>query len=69
MKTLIARGVNINNPFDGGRTALMCSAYQGHFEIVKEFLQAGADKTVEYEGMTAKDLAVQRGNSVIFALL
>jgi ankyrin repeat protein len=69
VKTLISRGADVNLAFDGGRTALMCAAYQGHAAIVTELLKAGADKFVDYEGMTARDLAEQRGHDAIIALL
>ena len=43
VKELIARGKDINEPEKNGDTPLIMAAHQGHTEILKLLLHAGAD--------------------------
>ncbi|MBL8134314.1 MAG: ankyrin repeat domain-containing protein [Anaerolineae bacterium] len=56
VRALIAQGVNINEYDSSGDAPLVMAAYQGHAEIVKLLLEAGADVTVVDPGMKATAL-------------
>ncbi|MCK6578680.1 MAG: ankyrin repeat domain-containing protein [Anaerolineae bacterium] len=56
VRALIAQGVNINEYDSAGDAPLVMAAYQGHAEIVKLLLEAGADLTVVDPGMKATAL-------------
>lgn len=55
VKKLIEQGVNVNE-LDGGDAPLVMAAYEGHNEIVKMLLEAGADVTAVDPGMKATAL-------------
>ena len=55
VKELIQQGVNVNE-LDNGDAPLVMAAYEGHNEIVKLLLEAGADVTAVDPGMKATAL-------------
>jgi ankyrin repeat protein len=56
VKQLIQQGVNVNELDAGGDAPLVMAAYEGHTEIVKLLLEAGADVTAVDPGMKATAL-------------
>jgi ankyrin repeat protein len=71
VKTLIAEGVNVNEPDANGDAPLVMAAYQGHTEIARLLLEAGADVTAVDPAMkaTALHAAAYAGRSEAAALL
>lgn len=55
VKKLIEQGVNVNE-LDNGDAPLVMAAYEGHNEIVKMLLEAGADVAAVDPGMKATAL-------------
>ena len=56
VKKLIAQGVNVNELEPNGDAPLVMSAYEGHTEITKLLLEAGADVKAVDPGMKATAL-------------
>jgi uncharacterized protein len=56
VKGLIAAGVNVSEPDANGDAPLVMAAYEGHTEIVRLLLEAGADVTAVDPGMKATAL-------------
>jgi len=60
----MAAGADVNIPSLGGRTPLMGAAMNGHCEILKIFLAAGAELAPENDfGETALALAIAKGHT------
>jgi ankyrin repeat protein len=56
VKTLIARGVNVNELDANGDAPLVMAAYKGHTDILRLLLEAGADLTAVDPDMKATAL-------------
>jgi ankyrin repeat protein len=56
VKALIQQGVNVNELDGSGDAPLVMAAYEGHTEIVKLLLEAGADVSAVDPGMQATAL-------------
>ncbi len=56
VKKLIGQGVNVSELDGSGDAPLVMAAYEGHNEIVKMLLEAGADVTAVDPGMKATAL-------------
>jgi len=70
VKSLLAKGANIDAKDDFDRTPLMLSAFGGHDAIAALLIQAGADVRAKAKyGQTALQFAVERGHGAIAALL
>jgi len=50
-------------------SVLMVAVAQGHTEVVRILIDAGANKNVSYNGQTALDIARRNGNTDIIRLL
>ena len=62
MRLLLTRSPDVNLANRGGRTPLMCAAWQGNLEIVRMLLARGADRSLKDEnGWTALKCAEDRG--------
>lgn len=67
---LLDKGANINAKNHYGRTALMYVVINEYIDVVKLFLERGADKTIQdINGHIALDFAYDSGNEEIIALL
>lgn len=70
VRTLVVKGARINMKDNNGTTALMEAAHHGFTSIGSFLLARGADVFVEdVHGHTALDIAVEKNNSGIAALL
>ena len=71
VQALIQNGAAVNINDHGERwTPLMWAAAEGHAEVVKVLLDAGADRHVQdVDDDTARDFAVQKGHPEVAALL
>jgi uncharacterized protein len=70
VKSLIAKGANVNAKDEDGETALMGAAEKGHLEIVKLLLGKGAKVNAKNEeGVTALMGAAEKGYLEIVRLL
>ncbi|HVU10872.1 MAG TPA: ankyrin repeat domain-containing protein [Phototrophicaceae bacterium] len=71
VRKLIAQGVNVNELEPNGDAPLVMSAYEGHTEITRLLLEAGADVTAVDPGMkaTALHAAAYAGRAADAALL
>lgn len=71
VKTLLAKGADINAKDHDGMTALMLASITGHVDVVQVLLAKGADvETKENDGATALILASENGfTEVVKALL
>ncbi|GAB4216028.1 MAG: hypothetical protein OHK0012_17440 [Synechococcales cyanobacterium] len=56
VKTLLQQGVDVNTPDSSGDYPMLMAAYEGHTEILKLLLEAGADVSVVDPGMKATAL-------------
>jgi uncharacterized protein len=56
VRALIAQGVNVSDPDANGDAPLVMAAYEGHTDIVRLLLEAGADVTAVDPGMKATAL-------------
>lgn len=62
---LLKKGVSVDSPDAFGMSPLMCAAMNGHVDILKELLVAGADlNTKDYKGRSVLDYAVQAPDKV-----
>ncbi len=70
VRTLIARGADVNLPNRNGWTPLMAAVSHGHGSVVKLLLENGADpnRTHAY-GWTALKLTIQKGDKAMAELL
>ena len=72
---LIANGAELNHTAKFGLSALMLAALSGHRKVVKSLIKAGADTSIKgtgapgFAGKTAADLAEDRGDKAVVALL
>lgn len=66
---LIKHGVDVNEPGTRGRTALFLAAGRGHDYVCEILLKAGADKNINYKGITPLDAAIQRNHLNVIKLL
>jgi ankyrin repeat protein len=68
---LIAKGANVNaREKRNGATPAIVAAFEGHEEVVKMLLEAGADVNAkDTEGNTALSLATARGHQEVVKLL
>ena len=58
IQLLLAKGAQLQDADDRGRTALMIAAERGHTEVAVLLLAAGASRTTrDNEGKTASDFA------------
>ena len=71
IKSLLARGVDVNAKTNYGATALSYASDRGHIEIVKILLEHGADpnSTDTFYGVTPIIWAAQRGHAEVAGLL
>jgi ankyrin repeat protein len=72
VRSLLARGADVNAKTRYGQTPLMLAADKGAVEVVKALLGAGADVNVTdtfYKSVTALSAAAQRGHAEIVKLL
>jgi len=72
VKSLLAKGADVNAKTRYNQTPLMFAAQQGHIEIVKLLLEAGADLNVTdtfYKFVTAVSVAAERGHAEVVKLL
>jgi ankyrin repeat protein len=72
VKSLLAKGADVNAKTRYNQTPLMFAAQQGHIEIVKLLLEAGADVNVTdtfYKFVTAVSVAAERGHAEVVKLL
>jgi ankyrin repeat protein len=53
VRRLLRKGVNVNEQDDYGRTALGLASYEGHVEVIKSLLAAGADPNARAFGFHA----------------
>jgi len=64
VKTLLAKGVDVNVLDEYGGTALMLAAHKGRYEVVRMLLDKGADINARNgEGKTALTLALTSPDS------
>ena len=69
-KLLLAKGADINIASAGGRTPIMGVAMNGHVDLLKMFLDAGADLTPKNDfDETALDLAKVKGHVDVAEIL
>ena len=69
VRAMLAIGVDPNSKTKHGYTALMGAALNGHLDIIKILLDAGADPEVEASGKTPIDLSTTLGFEEITRLL
>jgi ankyrin repeat protein len=70
IKSLAARGVDVNAPDQVGRTALHLAADRGHLKAAQALLAAGAKSSVtDRSGLTPLHLAALRGRAKVVSLL
>lgn len=70
VKTLLAKGAEVNAKSDDAKTALMAAAYNGHAEVIKVLLNAGADVNARNKwGTTALTLAMNGGHPEVVPIL
>jgi len=63
VKSLLENGVNVNEKFDSGLSALIVAAKTENLEVVKTLLRSGADVNEKTEsGMTALRVASEKGH-------
>lgn len=70
-RALVARGANVNaREHVKGQTALMWSIWQGHDDVTRALIEAGADlKLASNSGFTPMLFAVREGNMPILRLI
>ena len=67
---LLAQGASINAPDEAGRTPLILATMQGHVEVVRRLLAAGANSALlDREGLDALQHARRQGLNQIAQLL
>ena len=65
-----AAAIDLNHPTNKGSTPLMVASYNGHPEVVRVLLAAGADKDLRNKkGQTALDYAIRKNKDACAALL
>lgn len=71
VKSLLAKGANVDAPYRYGETALFFAADRGHTEIVKVLLERGAKVNVKdtFYGMTPLNRAMDKKHDDIVKLL
>ena len=71
VKTLLAKGAEVNSATEFGATALIFAADSGHVEIVKALIDGGADVNLKDStyGSTAIDWAAGKGYAPIVEIL
>ena len=69
VKILLAAGANPNAAKDNGWTALMAAAYKDQPEIVQMLLAADANPNAASEGITALDIAKEKGHAEVIRVL
>ncbi len=72
VRAFLAHGVDVNAVSSKGYTALQCAAINGTHgpEVIRLLLDAGADIAFrDHQGLTARDLAVQRARVANVAVL
>lgn len=68
-RILLEEGANPNHRYEGGFTPLMEAAASGKLEMTKLLLRHGADTQVRKDGKTARDYALEKGQSEVAELL
>ena len=66
---LLARGAAVNARSEGGRTALHAAAAEGHVQIVRDLLAAGAGQGGNKRGDTPLISAALRGHLAVVEVL
>lgn len=71
VRQLVARGAHLDAVDSSGWTPLHSAVWQGDVETTRCLLDAGADTRIResLRGMTAGDMATERGNSQVASLL
>ena len=70
LKTLLAKGADVNARQQGGFTPLHTAADSNSPEMARLFLEYGADRdAVRDNGQTALDLALGKGHEAVAAVL
>ena len=65
VKRLLKKGVSVDSPDVFGMSPLMCAAMNGHVDILKELLVAGADLNAkDYKGRSVLDYTTQAPDKV-----
>ena len=69
LAALINGGADINARDDVGNTLLMAAVTWGNKDLVALLLELGADKDLDRDGLTAKDVAYDLGHRAIYQVL
>jgi uncharacterized protein YceK len=70
VNAMLAKGADINETYDHGRTALMYAAWNSHIAVVQLLLDRGADVDAKDQyGNTALTIATRRGHTEVVQLL
>ena len=72
MRLLIDARVTVDHAADDGRTGLITACQNGHEQVVRDLLEAGADQKKEipgYSGRNAFKLAEFNGHTAVCDLL
>lgn len=70
VNAMLAKGADINETYDHGRTALMYAAWNSHIPVVQSLLDQGADVDAKDQyGNTALTIATRRGHTEVVQLL
>jgi uncharacterized protein len=69
VRLFLESGAAVNQRGSDGMTALMLASANGFMEVVRALLLRGADVTAATSGLTARQLALERGHGEIVKLL